>query len=282
VSLSRKDRVRKDPTGGGVPTSAAPSPQAAADGLLAPLLAGAPRRGEIVVATPLAVYARLEDASVVGVLDPRAVRVPGSVVVARAALVPAAVGDRIVLGGGAFVVGGARLVPRRWWDSRVPRVGTPGPPPAARLPDALPSVASSLEPALISGGEHLARVVDALVGLGPGLTPAGDDVLAGALVALAAAGDSVRRRPLAAAVRLRRHRTTAVSGAFLEHAAAGRAIPELTRYVVALARGRGDGEVVQDLERVGASSGAALAAGARIGLRVAAMVREQGKAAEVA
>jgi hypothetical protein len=153
----------------------------------------------------------------------------------------------------------------------------------------VPAVASRLERALIAGGsgdEHVARVVDALVGLGPGLTPAGDDVLAGTLVALAAAGDHDRRRRLAAAVRLVRHRTTAVSGALLDHAAAGHAIPELARYVVALARGGSHGRVVQDLERVGGSSGAALAVGARIGLRVAALARDpgmrHGKAAEVA
>jgi hypothetical protein len=40
--------------------------------------------------------------------------------------------------------------------------------------------------------------------------------------------------------------------------------------------------VVQDLERVGASSGGALAAGARIGLRVAARVLQQREAVEVA
>jgi hypothetical protein len=270
-----------------VPSSSVPSLPAAVDGLLAPLLAGAARRGEVVAATPLALYARLEGGSVAGVLHPAAVRVPGSVVVARGEPVAALVGDRVVFGGGVVEVSGVRLVPRRWWDSRVPPVGRPAAPPAAGpLPDAVPADASRLEWALTTGDdERLARVVDALVGLGPGLTPAGDDVLAGALVALVATGDHDRRRRLAAAVRLARHRTTVVSGALLDHASAGRAIPELARYVVALARGGGDGHVVQDLERVGASSGAALAAGARIGLRVAATARDlgmQGKAAEVA
>jgi Protein of unknown function (DUF2877) len=269
-----------------VPSSSVPFLPAAADGLLAPLVAGDPRRGEVVVATPLACYARLEDGSLVGVLDPAAVRMPGSVVVARGDVVAPHVGDAIVLGGGVVEVGGVRLVPRRWWDSRVPGVGRPAAAPAAGpLPDAVPAVASHLEAALGAlvddGNEYLAGVVDALVGLGPGLTPTGDDVLAGALVALAAAGDD-RGRRLAAAVRLRRHRTTAVSAALLDRAAAGHAIPELARYLVALARGRGDVRVVQDLERVGASSGGALAAGARIGLRVAAGVLQQREAVEVA
>jgi len=163
----------------------------------------------------------------------------------------------------------------------VPVLGRPDDAPVpAPLPDTVPGVAAGLEPALVAG-DGIAGVVDALVGLGPGLTPAGDDVLAGALVALVAAGNVDRRARLAGAVRLGRHRTTALSAALLDHAAAGRAIPELARYVVALARGPAVGGVVQDLERVGASSGAALAAGARIGSRAAAIVEER-EAAEVA
>jgi hypothetical protein len=265
-----------------VPDVSVPSLPAAADDLLAPLLAGPPRRGEVVVATPLAAYARLEDGSVVGVLDARAVRVPGSVVVAALARPDVVLGDEVVAGGGPLRVGAVDLVPARWWDSRVPALRTPpAPTVAASLPDDVPAVAEDLERAL-GTGIGLAAVVDALVGLGPGLTPAGDDVLAGALVALAATGDTERRRRLAAEVRRVRHRTTAVSAALLDHAAGGHAIPELARYVVALAAGLAVGGVVQDLERVGASSGAALAAGARIGLRAAGRVRDQGKAAEVA
>jgi hypothetical protein len=62
-----------------------------------------------------------------------------------------------------------------------------------------------------------------------------------------------------------------VSAAFLHRAAGGRAVPQLARYVQALARGRVDDAVVQDLDRVGATSGAALARGARAGLRVAGL-----------
>ena len=49
-------------------------------------------------------------------------------------------------------------------------------------------------------GHALEHAVGALVGLGPGLTPVGDDIVAGALVALGAVGGSRQRDRLAAAV----------------------------------------------------------------------------------
>jgi Protein of unknown function (DUF2877) len=260
-----------------VPGPSSPALPAVADALLAPLLRGPPRPAEVVVATPLAVYARLEDGSVVAVLAPRAVRVPGSVVVSGT---PGS-GEEILLGGGGVELGGIRLVPRRWWDSRVPEVGAPAEPPALGPPPDVAGDPADLE-RVLTAGEDVARVVERLVGLGPGLTPAGDDVLAGALVALAATGADAARRRLAADVLRLRHRTTMVSAALLGHAADGRAVPELARYVVALSRGRLDAGVVQDLERVGGTSGEALAFGARVGLRAAARARDHGKAAEAA
>jgi hypothetical protein len=157
-------------------------------------------------------------------------------------------------------------------------------PALGRFPP-VPGAACGLERALRTG-QPLERAVDRLIGLGPGLTPAGDDVLAGVLVALAVTGDEVTRGRLAAAVLPRTHRTTVVSAGFLRHAADGRAVPELARYVVALVRNRCDAGVVQDLERVGGTSGPALAYGARVGLRVAsrlpAPADDDEKAAEVA
>ena len=260
-----------------------PALPAAADALLAPVLGGPRRSAEVVLATPSAVYARADDDAVIGLLAPAAVRVPGSVVIATPARLPA-LGARLVLGGGGLDVAldgdVVRLVPRRWWDSRVPRVGPPAQPPGEpravrRLPGALSGaeIEAALAPDAGRGGTGLERAVAALIGLGPGLTPAGDDVVAGILVGLAAARADATLARLAAAVRPLRHRTTTVSAALLEHAGDGRAVPQLARYLVGLARGRLDPGVVQDLERVGATSGAALAAGARIGLRVASTAR---------
>lgn len=82
-----------------------------------------------------------------------------------------------------------------------------------------------------------------LVGLGPGATPAGDDLLAGVLVTLAALGDDDRRRSLAAAVRnSAAQRTTPLSAALLDAAGDGLAGEDLSAAIAAL--------VSADLSRV--------------------------------
>jgi len=102
---------------------------------------------------------------------------------------------------------------------------------------------------------------DELVGRGPGLTPAGDDVLAGALVAGRATGDPRLdgwRKGTEAA--LARRRTTAVSRALLHHALAGWATPELADFVTAACAGEADA-CLRRLLAIGHTSGAALASG---------------------
>jgi hypothetical protein len=100
------------------------------------------------------------------------------------------------------------------------------------------------------------------VGAGPGLTPSGDDLLAGLLVAAHATGDA-RLPGWQAAIRdaLSVHRTTAVSRALLHHALEGWATPELAAFLVAACGGDPAGPAGR-LLAVGHSSGAALAAGA--------------------
>jgi hypothetical protein len=125
----------------------------------------------------------------------------------------------------------------------------------------------------------VARVLDVrphdLVGAGPGLTPTGDDVLAGALVA-AHATDDPRLNHLRSATRaaLRARRTTAVSRGLLHHALDGWATPEVADFVTAVCRGEPDASL-QRLLAVGHSSGAALAAGV---LHVLSSSRREGAA----
>jgi len=107
-----------------------------------------------------------------------------------------------------------------------------------------------------------------LIGAGPGLTPAGDDLLAGALVAAHATDD-----PRLAGWRsvLREHpaldRTTAVSRAMLQCALDGYATPELADYVYAVCADdrhsswRELDRATANLLAVGHSSGAALMTG---------------------
>lgn len=117
---------------------------------------------------------------------------------------------------------------------------------------------------------EVARRAPALTGRGPGLTPAGDDVLAGLLlVARAASGPGSEPRLLGIAGRAR---TTAVAAAFLSWAARGQCIEPAHDVLHALAR---EGPAARTpngdrLAAIGATSGRALLLGIRIGLDVRA------------
>ncbi len=103
----------------------------------------------------------------------------------------------------------------------------------------------------------------ALLGRGPGLTPAGDDVLAGALVAAHATNDP--RFPLWRSLTLEAlgaARTTAVSRALLRHACDGYAAPELADFVTSVCQGQDVKRTRLRLLAVGHVSGAALMTGA--------------------
>lgn len=117
----------------------------------------------------------------------------------------------------------------------------------------------------------LARAVEGLVGLGPGLTPSGDDLLAGLVFALGRGG-----HPAAAALRraiegaLERRRTTALSVHFLRWATRGVAMADGVRLVDALLGGAGAGraEALASVLRHGATSGADWALGVLLALDV--------------
>ena len=240
----------------------------AADVVLARFLDATPVTARVVVATPLAAYARCGDV-LVGVLAPSAVRMPGSLVVPPRVVEALRLGDELLVGAGSAVAAGMRLAVRRWWDSVVPPIRSVPPAPVllapGGVPDAVRCGARVLHEALGDGGE-VPDAVRSLVGLGPGLTPAGDDVVAGALVALVAAGDLDRAGAVLDGVRPCRHGTTTLSAALLDHAGAGRAVPQLARFLSAPT----DPDALAGLLAVGGTSGAALALGAGIGLSAAA------------
>lgn len=89
------------------------------------------------------------------------------------------------------------------------------------------------------GGPSMAGdIARSLVGLGPGLTPSGDDFLAGCLVALRLAGRHARADELWAAVAAHAHGGThAISHAHLRAAARGRAGEGLHRVLDAVLEG---------------------------------------------
>lgn len=182
-----------------------------------------------------------DDVPVLCVCTPTAVRLPASLV---APVLPT---GPVTVGAGRLLSPGATWQVHRWWRPPRPHGLAIGPAPFPPLSDV----------------PRLGPLVPLqLVGRGPGLTPAGDDVLAGALVAACAIADP-RLDDLRSGVRaaLATRRTTAVSRALLHHALDGWATPELAAFVAAVCGGSGAAESTR-LLAVGHSSGAALAAGA--------------------
>lgn len=237
-----------------------------------------PRRLAVVAAvTDRAVYLATGDPDrpAICLVTPDAVRVPCALVLGGNAPLPRpAVGDTGLVGGGELVLGGAAYRPARWWRPARPiRVAVAGPATATALPPAtvpladLPADLPPLDPgtadavALLArdlvAGVPLAPAVTALLGRGPGLTPLGDDVLAGALVALVATGAPAAGRLAAETLPRAPHRTTFVSAALLHHAARGECVPELAAFIA------GTPGAAQALLRVGHTSGAGLAHGVR-------------------
>ncbi|PZF79212.1 oxamate carbamoyltransferase subunit AllH family protein [Jiangella anatolica] len=242
---------------------------------------GGPRlTGEVVAATRT-LTAVLVDHGAEPVLlcltGPAAVRLPCAVVTPWpvSGLRP---GQHAVVGDGEVQVGDGVLVTvGRWWQARPAAIGdvtlarqrTAGKDDRTGLDGAIVAAAGRLGLALLCGDDdELADAAGGLLGLGPGLTPAGDDVLAGALV-VASAVDPRAAARLASAVEAAEplRRTTAVSAGLLPYAARGLAVPQLIVYLAVLGAARGDVDAAERrLLAVGHTSGAALRLGAQVAL----------------
>lgn len=191
-----------------------------------------------------AVYLRVHG-DVIALVTPGALRLPCAVVVP--VLPPAA---PVVVGDGSVSWHGTEVsVVREWAPATVPRV-TPLPERVVRLFDTRGPISLDVESTL---------------GRGPGLTPSGDDVLAGYLLGCRAVGRDPGELPTA--ISTNSHRTTALSAALLRHAIAGRCLPEVAAVVRALEGGDLDPPLAA-LLRVGHTSGAALGQGLALAARV--------------
>jgi len=218
-------------------------------------------------------------------------------------------GDAVFVGAGRILLGGAEVLVVRSWPCRVRQL-TVGPPGIEAASDMILGRAASqeagvpvqlvaglvsalhsalepaVEPAAGSAGvaDPLRAAVRRLVGRGLGLTPGGDDVIAGALCGLHATGATAGARLLAAAalenVALEKvtERTTLLSADLLRLAAQGDACLEVLG-VLSAAHGSRDvlrpntfvlSVAIDRLLSVGHTSGADLATGLAIGLRVGA------------
>ena len=223
------------------------------------MIAGPDLPGTVLGSFPTAIYIHVPAGfGVIALLTRDAVRVPcGMQLAPSSGEFPL---DRlrgpVRVGGGALRIGTAEITVGRLVSVSVPRL------PAPRRVDSDSDIDVDVDVA------DPAR----LLGLGSGLTPSGDDVLAGYLAGAAAYGlpvDELRTFVCAEAPR----RTTTLSAALLRHAAAGEAIPQVCRLLLALDDGIGTDAALAGLLRVGHTSGAALAAGVLAAARAASAPR---------
>ncbi|NDL55604.1 DUF2877 domain-containing protein [Phytoactinopolyspora mesophila] len=244
---------------------------AAAGSALTPLLRGPRRNGEVVARTTdmVAVHVTGAEPALVCVTNTRAARLPCAMIV-DTPLPAATVGTPAAIGNGRLRLPTAVVSVARWWPARAPHVFDAAlcVRRAARCPrpdldELVRQAAALLTDGLSTDRHRLGDAVDALLGLGPGLTPAGDDVLAGALTTLRAV-HSRRADELTAAIEAAAplSRTTTVSAGLLAYAAQGRCVPELAALLAALESPGGDVQSAhRDLLTVGHTSGSALYAG---------------------
>jgi len=229
------------------------------------VLVGPVRSATVVAATPHATYLDVADPNrtLLCLASASAVRVPCALVLESRAFPPQPpIGTAARVGGGVVALdsGGSFRV-QRWWRPPRPRgLGTASP---ARLAAGVGWLTGHVADPLDEGGRaavaglvalltapgrsgsavpvppeaDLTASVRRLIGRGPGLTPIGDDVLAGALVTLHALGSPLTA-PLARAVRASAPgATTTVSAGLLRLAADGVCIPPLAALLTALAEG---------------------------------------------
>lgn len=257
----------------------------AASTLLRPVLHGE-ATGRVLAVFSTAVYVEV-GADVVALVAADGLRLPIAAVLAdRSAALPFAAhraGDEVAVQDGTLHVGAVRYAPGRWWSPAAPRPGVPDEAVVRELGRALVATAPAHDPAVeraletagsellaaLSGGDcpRAAAAADAVLGLGPGLTPSGDDLLAGLLV-----GGHGQGGPVAA---LGRHvalraagRTTALSAALLRCAAAGAAAAPVTGLVDAVLGRRPLGPALGALLAVGHSSGHDTARGVHLAAQV--------------
>lgn len=210
---------------------------------------------------------------VLSILSPKAARVANGVLLPEiSGFGPHQAGEPVSIGDGHIRVGAMDIDVVRWWECRVPRV-RPGPAVTLGLRAAVEGSARGLpaEPAdelrralKVGGTVGITAAVDGLVGLGQGLTPGGDDVLAGALTALQATGRTGLAGAIGARVEVIRDRTTLLSADLLRLAADGFGCLEMVAFLQASEAQAG--RAMERLLSIGHTSGADLATGLVIGL----------------
>jgi len=205
-------------------------------------LVGPTRRATVVATTPVATYVTVDDPehAILCLATADAVRVPCALVLQAKTLPPPPPEGTIgTVGGGVMTLAGRSFRVARWWRPPRPR-GLGAAPPSrlagavrwlnGRVADPLDAAGQAAVADLVQAlaiGASPAPAVARLLGRGPGLTPTGDDVLAGALVCLNALGSPAATVLGQAVLAAAPSATTTVSAALLRHAARGECVPQL-------------------------------------------------------
>ncbi len=234
--------------------------QASAAPRVAGLLEGPLREVPVVHRGRDAVYVDL-DGWCLGIVSGPATRVPCALAVASSLALDGVTVTSV--GEGAVHLGGLEIAVRvsRLVDATAPKLRPPGPGAVQLLRNCGETAATELG-ALV---QHVTTAPERLVGRGSGLTPLGDDVLAGWAATSYALGEPVTLPDA-------RGRTTLLSATLLDCAQRGEVLPEFRALVVALHR-PDDREALADaaaaLADVGHTSGSGLLLGAALRLEAA-------------
>ncbi len=266
-----------------------PALPAAVSTLVSALVHGEPVDATVVAAHRYALYLAVRG-RVLPVVTSDAVALPSAVrlaVASGAVRWGVAAGDVVRVGGGRVELPALDVVAARAWrPARVrpvdpPRVGRSAGRQGSHLSTHLELSGPDRDSGWLADGIRAVftrvdtEAVARLVGRGPGLTPSGDDALAGALLVAHAldAGSA-----LADAVRARLRATTAVSAALLDAAAGGYAARPVVTLVDAAVAGDADAvrRALPGVLAIGHTSGADTVTGIRAALDALAPRHECG------
>jgi len=238
-------------------------------------VAGPGRTGRVLHAGSDAIYVEL-DGSCLAVLSSRAVQVPCGVRTPLPLLPTCSAGAPASVRHGCVRVPGCEVLASEVVDVAVPELGR-GAVEWARdhLPGAvggrLAGVAGQLPVAPLAAlAEGDPACVMSLLGLGPGLTPLGDDLLSGWLATAVAVHHPGLAGVRDAVALHATRRTTLLSATLLACASRGEAVPELRSLLAGIAVGSAElaERSLVEVQRIGQTSGEGLLLGAVVALGV--------------